>query len=166
MYNRMMLRRGSLIALSTLIALALPGTAYAYAEPEEVLFEEEFLMPATNRQAEARARAQAEESRMRRDQEIAKALAEQHPKEEDELETILSALTQAIEGVRETDPDTANRRNARLAERVELRQSTVDTINSGAPLIGTGPESALATLIIIVATGWTLWKARRMEGKN
>lgn len=164
MYNRMMLRRGSLIALSTLIALALPSIAHAYVGPEEVLFEEEFMMPATNRQAEARARAQAEESRMRRDQEQAKVIAEQHPEEEDELATILSALTQAIEDVRETDPDTAHRRNARLAERVELRQSTVDTINSGAPLIGTGPESALATLVIVVALCWTLWKARRMEG--
>lgn len=164
MYNRTMLRHSSLIALSALVAFAFPFVAHAYAEPEEVLFEEEFLMPATNRQAEERARAQAEESRMRRDQEQAKIFAEQHPGEEDDLETILSTLTQAIENVREKDPSTAARRNERLFERVELRRSTVETTNSGAPLVGTGPESALATLVIVTAIGWTLWKARRMEG--
>ena len=160
----MMLRRGSLIALSTPSALALPLAAHAYVGPEEVLFEEEFLMPATNRQAEERARAQAEESRMRRDQELAKTIAEQHPGEEDDLEVILSTLTQAIESIREKDTSGEARRNERLFERVELRRSTVDTsINSGAPLIGTGPESALATVVILAAIGWTLWKARRME---
>ena len=160
----MMLRRRSIIALSTLVALVLPLVAHAYAEPEEVLFEEDFLMPATNRQAEERARAQAEESRMRRDQEQAKIFAEQHPPQEDDIETILSTLTQAIENVREKDTGQDARRNERLFERVELRRSTVgETPNSGAPLVGTGPESTLATMVILTATGWTLWRARQME---
>ncbi|MBI3336715.1 hypothetical protein HYZ98_04090 [Candidatus Peregrinibacteria bacterium] len=154
-----------LLTVTALITLH-PVTTYAYVTPEEVLFQNDFFFPPTNRNADERARAREEERLENLSQRQQKDLAERNPTKSPSLEEVLASLADAIESIdnRTASPD--EKRDVRVLDRIERRQASVpQTLNSGAPLAPTGTGTFIATGTIVAAALWTLRRARRMQGE-
>jgi len=68
--------------LATLLTLLVPGTAFAYLNPDEVLLNRELFLPPTAREAADRSNLQSEEASARREREQERAFSLQHPEPE------------------------------------------------------------------------------------
>jgi hypothetical protein len=145
-------------------ALLAPSSAYAYATPEEILFEHSFFIPPTQRDAEDRIIARRKQSAEQKKKDQAEWIAAQHV--DDSLESAIAELATAIESLNEEkEPQTAaDRRTERLVMRVERNAPYADQrARSNAPLAPTGAGTAVAAFSIFAAVGWTLRKAWRLD---
>lgn len=141
-----------------------PVTASAYATPEEVLFQNDFFFPPTNRDADERVRRQEEQRLARFLERQERDLAERNPEPQPSLEEVLASLADAIGSIekgKELTPD--ERQDLRLLQRVERRQApTPQNLNSGAPLAPTGAGTVVVVAAMAAAAMWTLKRARHL----
>ena len=152
-----------LITIASLLVIG-PVTTSAYVTPEEVLFQNDFFFPPTNRDADERAGAREAERLENFSQRQRSDLAERNPTEFPSLEDVLASLAGAIESIDKGTASPDEKRDIRLLERIERRQTSLpQTLNSGAPLAPTGAGTFIATGAIAAAAMWTLWRARRMQ---
>lgn len=157
----------SILFITTLSLLALsPITTSAYVTPEEVLFQNDFFFPPTTRDAQKRVDAQKKERLADFLERQQQDLTERNPEEPPTLEEVLASLAAAIESINKGTATPDEKRDVRLLERIERRQTSLpQTLNSGAPLAPTGAGTFIATGAIAAAAMWTLWRARRMQGE-
>lgn len=155
-----------LLTIFSLFAIH-PVTTFAYVTPEEVLFENDFFFPPTNRDADERVRQQEELRVARFLERQQQELAERNPSPAPSLEEVLASLSKAIESLDEKKGLTSTgRQDMRLLDRIERRQTSLpQSLNSGAPLAPTGAGSFIAIGAIATAAIWTLRRARHMRGE-
>lgn len=166
-------KTASLLFLS-LVLLMSPGEALAqYLSPEEVLFGGETFLPPSRREVEERVKEQQRRSTLRRESEQEEIFGIQEEEEESTeggLEEQVSSLEEAIETLLEQESTARERQEERLLQRVEAQQALLEApapaeaARGGIPLIGTGLESVIALITLVVAGAWTLLRARYRVG--
>lgn len=156
----------SILLLTCLSLLAIsPVQTLAYVTPEEVLFENDFFFPPTNRDADERVAAQEKERVARLFERQQKELAERNPEQDSPLDEVLASLADAIKSIDRNGALTPDQRqDVRLLERIERRQQSASpqVLNSGAPLTPTGAGTFIAIGAIVSAAIWTLKRARNV----
>lgn len=154
-----------LLVIAASFLVMSPTTILAYSTPEEVLFQNDFFFPPTNRDAEARVQKQKEERLERFKKQQEKDLQEPSPVEPTpSLEETLASLNDALESIEQQNTPDA-RRDTRLLERIERREqpTALPSRHSGAPLAPTGAGSVVAVGAILAAALWTIRRARGMQ---
>ncbi|OGJ63748.1 hypothetical protein A3E47_02520 [Candidatus Peribacteria bacterium RIFCSPHIGHO2_12_FULL_54_10] len=139
-----------------LIALSLPLSASAYLLPEDVLENNQYLLPPTHTEAPGRVRKQQKVSAERRAREQETYFAAQRPEPPQEED-----FTRDDEEV----SDAEILRTARLLDRIEKKQLEIyspSVLRGRAPMVDTGPATLLMAIPFLAAAGWTWRKAGRM----
>jgi hypothetical protein len=143
-------------------------TASAYLTPEQVFYDEAlYLPPRSGDEALERVRRQQATSALRRGQEQELIFGAQHPAAPEEEAAGPSLGSEPyLDGSGEFDVELL--RTLRLLERAEERQRYTryggEPLHAGAPrpdLAPTGAPAILAAFAILIATVWTLRRARR-----
>lgn len=158
-YNDRMALRSLRIGLA-LLALALPLPASAYLLPEDVLENNQYLVPPTHMEAPSRVRKQQKTSEERRKREQETYFAEQHPAPPQE-DHDLSDDTETTHADEEVS-DAEILRTARMLDRMEKKQLDIyspSVLRGRAPMVDTGPATLLLALPFLAAAGWTWRKA-------
>lgn len=159
----------------TLTTLLIPGVAFAYLSPEEVLSSDQnagfYDPPPSPREAEAAQAAQqsSDAERRRLEQEALFQKSSMSSAGSDD----------ALHGAApETDPASLSTTDQRILERVKAQQMQAEiearaqvlasqqSLHGGAPLANSGPASIVIAFVMAGAGIWTIWKARRMEKQN
>lgn len=139
-----------------LIALSLPLPAAAYLLPEDILENNQYLLPPTHTEAPNRVRMQQKVSAERREREQKTYFAAQHPESPEEAE----ALFQDEEDI----SDAEILRTARMLDRIEKRQLDIyapRVLRGRTPMVDTGPASILLAIPFLAAAAWTWRRAGR-----
>lgn len=144
-----------------LLAFGLPLSAEAYLLPEDVLENNQYLLPPTHMEAPGRVRMQQKVSAERREREQETYFAAQHPEppqEEDfaDFEDADGMLFQDDEEV----SDAEILRTARMLDRIEKRQLEIyapRVLRGRTPMVDTGPASILLAIPFLAAAVWT-WR--------
>lgn len=173
-YNDSMAFRSLRIGLA-LLALSLPLPVSAYLLPEDILENNQYLLPPTHVEAPLRVRIQQKTSADRREREQKVYFAEQHPDPpqkkhtadtDDTLDDFLEDedLLDEEEDDEDDVSDTEVLRTVRQLDRIEKRQRDIYSprvLRSRAPMTDTGPASILLAVPFLAAAGWTWRKAGR-----
>ena len=144
-----------------LLALGLPLPASAYLLPEDVLENNQYLLPPTHMEAPGRVREQQKVSKERRDREQKTYFAAQHPEppQEEDSTGINDPSTTPLPDDEEPS-DAEILRTARMLDRIEKRQLDIYSprvLRGRAPMVGTGPATLLMAVPFLAATVWT-WR--------
>ena len=166
---------------SVALGLALPLQTLAYFTPQEVLMSQDFFLPPTAREAQARAQGQTETSAQRRTYEQSQLEYHQEVPVEEDLDSELhgaapgEAGTVRLEDVlSDEDLDLLravrllDSREQRLLARVQNNQVAMEyyggRLHGGAPpLAPTGAGGILAAITMIGAVIWTIRAVRKAE---
>lgn len=163
-YNDPMALHSLRIGLA-LLALAFPLPASAYLLPEDVLENNQYLLPPTHTEAPVRVRNQQKTSEERRKREQNAYFAAQHPEPPQEEDFMGVSVPQKTP-LRDDDEvsDAEILRTARMLDRIEKKQLDIyapSVLRGRAPMIDTGPATLLIALPFLAAAGWTWRKAGR-----
>ena len=149
------------ISIALVGAVALPLTASAYLNPEDVLLNTDFYAPPRTRETSERVRQQQRESAQRRESEWEEEYEQQHPALPEPEEEIFME-TDEVPPVSDAEIMELLR-TIRLLERVDAHQDALR--HSGAlPLAPTGAGGIIAMLTMLGAVGLTLYKAGKRKG--
>lgn len=144
-----------------LIALSLPLPAAAYLLPEDVLENNQYLLPPTHTEAPSRVRMQQKVSAERREREQKTYFAAQHPEPPEEEDfTGISDPAEALFQDEEDISDAEILRTARMLDRIEKRQLDIyapRVLRGRTPMVDTGPASILLAIPLLAAAAWT-WR--------
>lgn len=146
-----------------LLALSIPLPVSAYLLPEDVLENNQYLLPPTHAEAPSRVRNQQKTSEERRKNEQETYFAAQHPEPPQEEDFISVTDSQKIP-LRDDDEvsDAEVLRTARMLDRIEKKQLDIyspSVLRGRAPMVDTGPATLLIALPFLAAAGWTWRKA-------
>ncbi len=146
-----------------LLALSLPLPASAYLLPEDVLENNQYLLPPTNVEAPVRVRNQQKTSEERRNREQKAYFAAQHP--EPPQEEDLTGINDQQKTFLDDDDEVSDAeilRTARMLDRIEKKQLDIYSpgiLRGRAPMVDTGPATLLMAIPFLAAAGWTWRKA-------
>lgn len=145
-----------------ILALSLPLQASAYLLPEDVLENNQYLLPPTHTEAPGRVRKQQKESAERRDREQKEYFSAQHPEspQEEDFIGINASVETSLPNDEPSDADIL--RTARMLDRIEKKQLDIyspGVLRGRAPVVDTGPATLLLTIPFLAAAGWTWRKA-------
>ncbi len=154
-------------AVALLAASAFVPVASAYLTPEEVLLQQEYLLPpGAGEESVERVQRQQEVSARRREREQELIFDAQRPAAPAEEEAAPAEPAPSTDELSTFDVELL--RTLRLLERVESRQQLArfggEPLHAGAPRPGLAPTGAgaiLTALAMLGATVWTLRRARR-----
>ncbi|MBI4129491.1 hypothetical protein HY464_02255 [Candidatus Peregrinibacteria bacterium] len=146
-----------------LLALGLPFPVSAYLLPEDVLENNQYLIPPTHTEAPIRVRKQQKTSEERRNREQATYFVAQHPEPPQEEDFI--GIGDSSETLLHDDEEVSDAeilRTARMLDRIEKKQLGIYSpriLRGRAPMVDTGPATLLMTIPFLAAAGWTWRKA-------
>lgn len=152
-----------------LLALSLPVPVLAYLLPEDVLENNQYLLPPTHVEAPLRVRIQQKTSADRRERDQKVYFAEQHPDPPQKKHTFVDMDTdeELLGGEEEDEEDVSDTeilRTVRQLDRLKKRQRDIYSprvLRGRAPMTDTGPASILLAVPFLAAAGWTWRKAGR-----
>ena len=147
-----------------LLALGLPLPTSAYLLPEDVLENNQYLLPPTHTEAPGRVRKQQKTSEDLRNREQETYFATQHPEppQEEDFSGIDDPLQAFSHDDDEEVSDAEILRTARMLGRIEKRQLDIyapRVLRGRAPMVDTGPATLLMAIPFLAAAAWTWRKA-------
>ena len=155
LYNNMMHRKISFLALTLTALLGMPVSALAqqYITPEQALGNEQnVLLPPRPRDVDARVREQYLHSNTYLlQQQAASAAAAQS-----------SVTSTSVSSLHPGAPATTSAEEHRQL-RLFLREEAARRLEQGRPLTHTGPETWLAIVVLAVAAGVTIARSRKAQ---
>lgn len=145
-----------------LLALSLPLPASAYLLPEDILENNQYLIPPTHMEAPVRVRKQQKQSADRRESEQKTYFAAQHPEPPPEEDSTGINPQETTLPDDEEVSDAEVLRTARMLDRIEKKQLDIyspSVLHGRAPMVDTGPATLLMAVPFLAAAGWTWRKA-------
>lgn len=163
------------MAFSLLGSLFMASPALAYLSPEDVLLNKALYLPPEARESQDRVAAQSRVSAERRTREQEILFDAQHPTAEASSTSQGTTDATSAEDLSLTAEDLNLLRTIRLLNRVDQNQRVLQyggraltgdlqDLHGGAPpLAPTGAGGALSAIVMVSATLWTLWRAKRQR---